>query len=141
MALARYGFKDIICLVNFITFTNFGTGDDVVMVEKNEDDVKLDVGAGGSAVASFIADDSHKITLKLLSTAPENAIMYGLYQSQQQLRTAFPFLLKDSGGTDLYQTETMMIMKKPNTQYGAKAGIFEWTLITDTLQSFIGGHS
>ena len=141
MALGKYGFKDIICLVNFVTFTNFAPGDDVVMVDKVEDDLKLEIGASGTGVASFIADDSHKVTLKLQSTAPENSILYGLYQTQLQLRTPFPFLLKDAGGTDIYQTDTMMILKKPNTQYGAKAGVFEWSLITDTLQSFIGGHS
>lgn len=136
-----YDFNAVACIVGTSAITGFADGDDVIKVEPQTEMFKTTIGANGEATRSKSNNFSAKVTLKLLKTSLANDLMNQYYQSDRLSNSGiFPFLLKDSNGTELHSAEQMWIEKAPSTGHGENPSVNEWVLATHFLLSNYGGN-
>jgi hypothetical protein len=73
--------------------------------------------------------------------ASSNDVLSGFLQADINADTGgLPFLVKDSSGRMLFSSASMWIVKFPDVERAKEGSEVEWTLETNALQGFIGGH-
>ncbi len=133
--LGVYSFKNVVFAIDGRTVTGFDDGDDVIAIDGNTSELGTPkIGVDGSAVVSISADESVKITFKLLSTSPFNKY---LLQKVKRMSHggAFPLLkvsfLDTSTGESGGSSEGVIIQKAKIT-HGKSDSTREWTIFCPT---------
>ena len=83
MQTQRYSFADNIISILGTPITGFDDGDDVVKLTPNAPLSDVTVGANGDVVFSDGADESYKVEMALLQTAPINAFLWSIVRNQR----------------------------------------------------------
>lgn len=109
-------------------------GDDAVMIERGADIGEGIVGAAGDSIFSQSADNSARITIKLLQTSPTNVLLSKRLAKQKRggVIQSFPFTYKDRINGEGGQGPCYIAVA-PTVSKGAKATTREWVLWTGDM--------
>jgi len=132
--MKAYGFGTVVVTVNRVPIDGFAGGDDCVSTEKSVVNISAVVGASGEMMANISADQSGKITLKLLKTSTSNKYLTGLLK-RQNLAIANGVLpgltvrVQDIARNDIVIMQPAFIEKTPSNAFGEKGKEREWVFI------------
>lgn len=109
----------------------YGSGDaeegiTIAMVDNKN---KMDVGADGSIMHSLRASNAGRVTVRLLKTAPTNALLSGLYNFQRSSSVFWgqnAFSLADTARGDLVLASQMAFTKQPDLVYAQDGNYNTW---------------
>lgn len=124
---------------------NLGSGaasaEEGITVERSQDKNVMNIGADGKGQHSLIADESGKVTIRLLKTSPLNAalmIMYNLQTVSSQLHGRNVITIIDSGRNDYTVCQFCAFRKAPTLTYAKEGGIMEWELDAISINTILG---
>lgn len=141
-----YSFLNISCLVAGPGLVaNLATGaaaaEEGITIEPSTDKNVMTIGADGKGQHSLVADDSCKVTIRLLKTSPQNAILMAAYDFQSSSSSFWgqnQFTVSDSARGDLTVITSAAFKKKPEIKYQKEAGIMEWEFDAIVASSVLG---
>ncbi len=126
-------------------FANLGNGAGVaeegITIESAEDKNAMTIGADGQGMHSLIGSDAATITVRLLKTAPANAILQAMYDLQSISSRAWGqniMTFVDSVRNDYTVAQAVAFKKKPTIIYAKEGGIMEWTFDSIKTTSILG---
>ena len=126
---------------NGIQIQGFGP-DTFVKCSRNEDTFSEQVGANGDVVRVRNRNRMGKVVITLQDTSPSNDQLSQLAANDEKNGSGLGALLvKDLNGNTLVQAANAWIKKPADVEYGAKAGINEWTIAAAELEMTIGGEN
>lgn len=112
-----------------------------ITIEASSDKNVMTIGADGKGQHSLIADDSCKLTIRLLKTSPINAQLMAAYD----LQTASSALwgqnvvtIVDSARNDYTVIQSAAFSKKPTITYAKEGGMMEWTFDAIKANTILG---
>ncbi len=112
-----------------------------ITIEAAEDKNVMTIGADGQGQHSLIANDACTLTVRLLKTAPANAvlmIMYDLQSVSSALWGQNVFTIIDSGRGDYNIAQAAAFKKKPTITYAKEGGMMEWTFDVIKANTILG---
>ncbi len=101
------------------------------------------VGADGSVTRSATNDNRAKITLTLMQSSIENALLSALHNIDKNAGNGAgvgPLLIKDNQGTSLYAGEKSWITGHPKVVFSKSGEARAWEIECANLESFTGGN-
>lgn len=133
--MASYSFLNVSAvLVGPGIATNLAAGaaaaEEGITIEPGADKNVMTIGADGKGQHSLVADDSAKVTVRLLKTSPVNALLmaaYDLQTASASLHGQNLLTVSNSGQGDLSILQSGAFAKKPKIEYQKEAGMYEWT--------------
>lgn len=145
--MAAYSFLDTTCrFVGPGIDANLAAGAAVakegITLSPSADKNKMDIGADGQGQHSLIADDSAALSIKLLKTSPQNAVLmiaYDLQTTSSNLWGINTVTLSNSARGDFSALQGVAFKKKPEILYGEEAGMMEWTFDIIQANTVLGG--
>lgn len=140
MGAKRHNPNEIIFTWASLTFNGFAS-ENFISVERTSDSASSSVGAGGEVTVETINDKRKQVTLRLTRTSKDNALLSSILQTQDTTGEIFiaPMTVKDGLGADIHIAPEAWIMKEPDPEYSAEAGINEWIFTAANMKSFHGG--
>jgi hypothetical protein len=145
--MASYSFQDISCqFVGPGIASNLAAGaavaEEGITIEPSTDKNVMTIGADGKGQHSLVADDSCKVTIRLLKTSPKNAILMAAYDAQSLSSALWgvnTIALSDSARGDFTVVQQLAFRKKPVITYAKEAGMMEWEFDGIQANSILGG--
>jgi len=137
--MQTYDPKDIIITYGGTILSGFS--EDVVTVERAEDQVTDEIGADGEVVRILSNDRRGNIRIFLLPTSPSNLVL-SVVANLDELTGAGvkAILVQDNRGNDLHTAAECWIQKQPETIYNKTASPRVWNLRCGDLRMVVGGH-
>ena len=144
MTLSTYDPKDITVTVNGSILSGFS--DDVVTIERAEDQVADTVGADGEVMRTLTNDRRGIIAISLLQTSSSNLVLSVLANADEQTGgSVFPVLVQDnrsgSPPTEFHAAAEAWIQKQPQAVYNKSTSPRVWIIRCADLRMVVGGHS
>ncbi len=140
MTLSTYDPKDITVSVNGSILSGFS--DDVVTVERAEDQVADTVGADGEVMRTLTNDRRGIVTVSLQQTSSSNLVLSALANTDEQTGgSVFPILIQDNRGNDIHWAAEAWIQKQPQAVYNKSNSPRVWVLRCADLRMVVAGHS
>ena len=141
-----YSFLNISCtMIGPGVVANLAAGaavaEEGITVEPSEDKNQMTIGADGKGQHSLIASDACTITIRLLKTSPQNALLMAAYDLQSVSSALWGqnvFTLVDSGRSDLTVVQSAAFKKKPVLTYAKEGGMMEWTFDGISANTVLG---
>lgn len=118
-----------------------GAAEEGITIEPNVDKNVMQIGADGTGQHSLIADNSVKVTLRLLKTSPQNAILMAMFDAQSASSALWGqnvITVGDVGRNDYNVIQSCAFKRKPNLTYAKEAGIMEWEFDGIQATSILG---
>lgn len=112
--VTRYNAKDCVITVNGVYIT--GLGEDMVIGEKDEDNVSAVVGAQGDVVVNEVNNDLGTITLTVQGTSPQKAMLINLAKT----KAMFPIWVNNKSIGEKMGGTKAMIKKTPALEQGTE---------------------
>ena len=142
-----YSFLDISCLMAGPGIaSNLAAGaaaaEEGITIEPTTDKNVMTIGADGKGQHSLVADDSCKVTVRLLKTSPLNAILQAAYDAQSLSSALWglnTFTITDTARGDLTVVQQAAFKKKAPLTYAKEAGMMEWEFDGIQHNSILGG--
>lgn len=142
-----YSFLDISCLMGGPGIaSNLAAGaaaaEEGIDIDPTTDKNAMEIGADGVGQHSLIADDSCKITVRLLKTSPKNAILQAAYDAQSLSSALWginTMTITDSARGDVTVCQQVAFKKKAPVKYKKEAGIMEWEFDCIQHNTILGG--
>jgi hypothetical protein len=123
---------------NLITGYADGT---FVKVARNADLWKAYIGADGKVARAKNADKSGVVTLTIASTSPSNDILSAAAIQDEKTSTgAYPFLMKDQGGTSIASSQLAWVQKIADIEMGKEVVAREWAIFCPELYMLAGSN-
>lgn len=134
-----YSWKNVALTIDGRTVIGLAEGDDVLNIERNNELGDPMIGADGSALVSITADNSAKVTLKLLPTSPFNDFLNGkVMRMRSGGRVVFPLGFTDMSTGESGAGAEAIIIGEPTVAKGAKATERQWTFfVADWVPSTV----
>jgi hypothetical protein len=107
-----------------------------ISFEASEDKNVMTIGADGKGQHSLIASDAAKLTVRLLKTSPQNALLMIAYDLQSVSSAVWglnTITVTDSGRGDISVFQNCAFKKKPEVKYQKEGGMMEWEF--DVIQA------
>ncbi len=146
MTLSTYDPKDITVSVNGSILSGFS--DDVVTVERAEDQVADVVGADGEVMRTLTNDRRGIVTISLLQTSASNLVLSVLANADEQTGgSVFPILIQDNrsgipdGVPEAHAAAEAWIQKQPQAVYNKSTSPRVWIIRCADLRMVLAGHS
>lgn len=140
MTLQTYDPKEIIVTFGGAILTGFS--EDIVTVERSEDQVTDEIGADGEVVRILSNDRRGNIRISLLPTSPSNSVLSIVANSDELtgggVRT---IVIKDNRGNDLHAAGECWIQKQPEVIQNKTAAPRVWNLRCADLRMIVAGHT
>lgn len=141
-----YSFLNVSCtMIGPGVVANLAAGaaaaEEGITIEPVEDKNQMTIGADGKGQHSLIASDACLITIRLLKTSPQNALLMAAYDAQSISSALWGqnvFTIVDSGRTDLTIVQSCAFKKKPVITYAKEAGMMEWTFDGISANTVLG---
>lgn len=135
-----YASKKVQAIFGGVVLTGF-MEDSFVEVDRNSDSFSLMVGADGEGARAASADQSGKVTVRLLQTSASNDYLTGCLVIDELTQLgAKPLLIKDGSGRSLDTAIEAWITKPPKKIFSKGIEGREWVIETDKLIMFSGGN-
>lgn len=97
------------------------------------------VGADGTVAFAFSADKTGTVTITLLQTSPDHAVL----AAAEAARLVAALEVRDEslgeGGTTLFRSQHAVVSRRPTIARGAEIGTHEWTFILGQTEVFVPG--
>lgn len=135
MSNRTYSFLDVTATITGpgVVAMNIGAGaavaEEGISVEPVTDKNVMTIGADGQGQHSLIADDSVKITVRLLKTSPVNAALMALYDLQSVSSALWGqnvITVTNSARGDISINQGCAFKKKPVFANPKEGGLVEW---------------
>lgn len=125
--LTLYSMLGVTATIDNRKVVGFAEGDDVIMLERNAEIGTPKTGADGSSVVSITANQSAKLTFKLM---PNSAMNDYLERRAKIMRGGGQVLIaiaiRDTSNGEGGGCTSAVIIKEPDKGWGAEAGEREW---------------
>ena len=98
--------------------------------EMLEDKDRMDVGADGSVMHTLRASNAARITVRLLKTAPTNALLNNMYNLQRLVLSAWGqniLVVSDTQRGDIISGDTIAFARHPVITWAEDANHNEWS--------------
>ena len=143
MTLSTYDPKDITVSVNGTPIRGFS--DDVVTVERAEDQVSDVVGADGEVMRTLTNDRRGIITISLQQTSASNLVLSNLANTDELTGgSIFPVLIQDdrsgSPPRETHFAAEAWIQKQPQAVFNKTNSPRVWIIRCADLRMVAGGH-
>lgn len=133
--MATYSFLDVkVTLagpgVNVSLGSNAGIAEEGITIEMEEDKDTLTVGAGGDAMHSLHAGTASNLTIRLLKTSPENAVLSDAYAFQTGSSSTHgqnTIRVTNIQQGDVASAQLVAFKKFPTVSYSKDGAMMEWT--------------
>lgn len=112
-----------------------------VTIEATEDKNVMTIGADGQGQHSLIASNAVTLTVRLLKTSPQNALLMVMYDLQSASSSVWGqnvFTIVDSGRNDFTVIQGAAFKKKPTITYAKEGGMMEWTFDGISANTILG---
>lgn len=112
-----------------------------ITLEPSTEKNVMTIGADGQGQHSLVADDSCKLTIRLLKTSPLNSVLmaaYDLQSTSSALWGVNTFTLSDSARGDFSVIQQAAFKKKPTITYAKEGGMMEWEFDGIQANSVLG---
>ena len=142
-----YSFLNISCLMAGPGIaSNLAAGaaaaEEGITLEPTTEKNVMTIGADGIGQHSLVADDSCKVTVRLLKTSPLNAILMAAFDAQSISSALWginTFTLSDSARGDFSVIQQAAFKKRPTLTYAKEGGMMEWEFDGIQVNSILGG--
>ncbi len=122
-----YSWNNVALVIDSRNVVGLAEGDDVLTIERTNALGDPMVGADGSSLVSVSADQTAKITLKLLPTSPFNAYLNAkAMRMRAGGRVVFPIGFTDMSTGESGASAECTIIEEPTVTKGAKAQERVW---------------
>lgn len=112
-----------------------------VTIARNADMWSMKVGVGGQATRAKSSDKSGTITVVLQQSSPSNDDLSALIAADELTNAgAVPLLIRDASGRTLATALTAWVSRYPNVDFAKESTDRTYTLMTDSLEVFVGGN-
>lgn len=112
---------------------NLGAGsaaaEEGVTIEPVEDKNVMTIGADGAGMHSLVASEAATMTVRLLKTSPQNAllqVMYNLQTTSSRLWGSNTVALRNNGLGDYMAGQQVAFKRNAPVTYAKEGGIVEW---------------
>ena len=115
-----------------------------IEVARAGDKNKMDIGADGEGMHSLRADKSGQITVRLLKTAPANAVLMAAYDAQSLDASLWGqniITVSNSEVGDIHTARSCAFKKVPNMKYAEDGDILEWIFDSIKIDSILGTYA
>ena len=134
--LTVYSFQNVVVTIDDVQVVGLWEGDDVVVVERSTDLGTPLVGADGASVVSITADQSARLTLRLM---PNSAMNQYLTQKKKairagSLRSTMRVAIRDTSTGEGGGCSAAVIMTEPGVSFGQNATSRDWVLFCSCWQ-------
>jgi hypothetical protein len=121
----------------------YGSGDaeEGLTVEMIDDKNKMDVGSDGTIMHSLRASNAGRITVRLLKTAPTNALLSALYNFQRFSSGNWGqnvIIVADTARGDLVNSSQMAFVKQSDLTYAQDGNYNTWVFIGSIDNELLG---
>lgn len=106
-----------------------GPSEEGISIEMLEEKDLMTVGADGSVMHSLRASNAVRISVRLLKTAPANALLSAMYNFQKSSPInwgANTLVVSDTARGDVVAAAQAAFARQPNVSYGKDGGFNEW---------------
>ena len=144
--MATYSFLNVSCALAGPTgIVNLAAGaasaEEGITIENVEDKNVMTVGADGKVQHSLIASDACTVTIRLLKTAPANALLQAFYDAQTQSSALWginTITVTDAARGDISVMQSCAFKKKATLNYAKEGGMMEWVFDCGSVNSILG---
>jgi hypothetical protein len=101
-----------------------------------EDKDRMEVGADGAIMHSLRASNASRLTVRLLKTAPANALLNNMYNLQRILLSTWGqnvLLVSDTQRGDIISGDTIAFARHPVVTWAEDANHNEWTFYGNVI--------
>jgi hypothetical protein len=145
--MATYSFLNVSCqMVGPGIAANLAAGaaasEEGITIEPSTEKNIMTIGADGKGQHSLVADDSAKVTIRLLKTSPQNAVLMTAYDLQtvsSALHGVNTMTVTDSARGDVTVLQAVAFRKKPVITYAKEGGMMEWEFDAIQANTVLGG--
>lgn len=127
-----YSWNNVACQIDGRHLVGLWEGDDVFVIEPTTELGKPVVGADGSSIVSITADQSAKVTVKLMPTSPFNAYLNNKVRKMRAGGLAssitFPIGFLDMSTGESGACTQAIVTKIPDVSKGASATERVWEI-------------
>lgn len=130
----NFSFKNLNVTFGTIIFEGFAEGDDVVVLEYNQDQFSIVTGAKGDVIRTQTSDNSCLATIKLLQTSNTNEELTVKYIADR--RTGLiteSMLITDLELGEVYSINNAWIRRFPTVTRGQNPNSMDWVFEGDFL--------
>lgn len=133
--MATYSFQDVVAAIDGPGGSiNLARGASVaeegITIEPSQDKNIMTIGADGSGMHSLVADESSKVTVRLLKTSPVNAQLQQMYNLQTLSSLTHgknTITIRDVVRGDSIVLTQAAFARRPTITYAKEGGMVEWT--------------
>lgn len=140
-----YSFKNVSCMmigpgIAANLAAGAGAAEEGLTIEPTTDKNKMDIGADGKGQHSLIADDSGKITVRLLKTSTVNGLLMAAYDAQSSSSALWGqnvITILDTARGEGHICQSVAFKKKPVIDYAKEAKFIDWELEAIKISSIL----
>ena len=144
--MATYSFMDVqASLVGPTGVCSFGYGaavaDEGISIEMAGDKNTMLIGADGEGMHSLHADKSGTVTVRLLKTSPQNAVLQAMYDAQtitSALHGKNIITVTNPASGDITVARSCAFKRKPAIAYKKDGDIIEWAFDSIKIDTILG---
>lgn len=130
-----YSFKDVTATIrgpngSFEIGSSAGAAEEGISYEMIDDKGSMMIGAGGQGMHSLHAGKAGRITVRLLKTSPQNAMLQDLYNADTASSATYGqnvIVIRDIARGDLVMATGCGQVKTPNNSFAKAGNVLEWS--------------
>lgn len=147
--MSTYSFQDVnATIVGPTGYVNFGYGNAVaeegISIDAAGDKNTMLIGADGEGMHSLHADKSGTITVRLLKTSPQNALLHAMYDAQtisSALHGQNVITISNPTVGDMTVARSCAFKKKPSMNYKKDGDLVEWVFDSIKIDTVLGTYN
>jgi hypothetical protein len=147
--MATYSFMDVQASIagfggNFPLGYGSGNAEEGISVAMVEAKNTMTIGADGSVMHSLHAGNGGTVTLRFLKTAPTNAQLAQMYDTQRVSSALWgnnTIVISDPARGDTITCTQVAFQRMPNVTYAKDGGIQEWAFDCGRIDAILGDGS
>ena len=147
--MATYSFLDVSCSIvgaglYAVLGNEGGAAEEGVTVEMAADKNTLTTGADGGYMHSLHAANAGTVTVRLLKTSPQNALLMAAYNAQRLTSSLWGknvINIIQNNSDDAIVCIGCAFQRQPNLAYATDGGTNTWTFQAGKITGFLGQYS
>jgi len=132
-----YTFNNVALIFGGVPIRGFYEGDDVIKINRNDDEINTIVGADGGALVSISTDRSALVEVKLMPTSASNAVLTAFAETFRRAgRTGFtPLIITNLANNTAWAAVDAVIASTPKEiSLGKSPSMYTWQFFAGCLE-------